>query len=260
MTLVATLRVTSALPGATMAGTGTQVALLRVATPVRSQMSGTGTMTVALRVSSPIRSTMAGTGTMTVTLAAGGQVAMAATMSGAGALAAALRVSSPAAATMTGTGAMTVALAVQSPMAATMSGAGTLTVTLVAPVEAAPPAPAAPPRGMTTLDLASWIPVEPFQLVKPAPFVVVARRIIFRVYPAFEATAVVVPIIEAGARFAVRPRVKARAHNPVVLVRAVLIARAEVLDGRSGGHRPSTEIEDLVLTGVLPPGLALLER
>lgn len=245
---------------ATLSGTGTlTAATLVMSVPVTATLSGAGALSATTAADIPVTATLTGTGALAISLEVGLGVSIDGALTGTGSLTASLVISVPVEATLTGAGALTATTAAEIPITATLTGAGALAATVDVPSAAVTPAQP-PPRGMTTLDLSTWIPVEPFRLRKYQPPIVTLGVVVFRVYPVFEAQAYGVPMVEAQARFVTAWQFRAEARCITIeLRRIVFSAEADVMNGRSGGESVYSEAEDLYLSGALPPELALLE-
>ena len=116
--------------------------------------------------------------------------------------------------------------------------------------------PAVPERGLTTYDASSWIPDEPFHPPLPTPTIIILPQIVFRAYPLLTVRASVTPVLSAAPRFAEMPVLRVLGVRQGVAVRSLVFSAGRGVDRASMVYN---ELEDLILSGALPPELALLE-
>ena len=116
--------------------------------------------------------------------------------------------------------------------------------------------PAVPERGLTTYDVSAWIPVEPFHPPLPTPTIITAPQIVFRAYPALTARASVTPVISASPRFSEMPVLRVLRTTQGITARSLVFSAGRGVDRASMVYN---ELEDLILSGALPPEIAVLE-
>lgn len=293
MTLIADLRVTTNIASAGLTGTGALTATTAADIPISAALTGTGALSASVVLNVPITAAITGSGDLRADLVmvipinaaltgagdlrASFETPIDAALTGTGALTASLVVVTNVAAALTGTGALSGTIGSEVNIEAALSGTGTLSASVEGATGAVAETPTTPlPRGMTTWDFSSagaWIPAHPFALKPYLPPVVSLGQVWFKAYASFTAEIEVVPLVVVAPRaaFALGAAFRVQMVQLVVEVRgatfgggrelppATFTADREVVSGRSGGQKMYDAVEDLILSGALPPELALLE-